>query len=710
MGRRDFFGVNALMLAVLATVGLSYGSSAQGPSFTQDQANAGRQAYRQHCAVCHGARLEGLQLSPSLRGARFDQTFRGKPLDILAFHVRRMPPEAHVAETGSQPSGDDYANILAYLLLSNEFEASDTELSLDSEILSGITIPRKEGAEYDPDAPVVAPGESELLNTLSPVTNEKLLNPPPGDWLLVGRTYDAHGFSPLKAINRDNAGNLKPAWRAPLRNGSNMATMLVHQGVMYLHTFPDTILALDATNGKVLWRHQYETTASSQKMGLGLHGGKVYAPTSNLHLIALDAKTGELIWDSEVVTAERGMRGGYQLRSAPFIVGDTVIQGVTASFVPKGGMIVGFDRETGEKRWQFNTIARPGEPFGDTWNDIPLEKRSGGSVWHQGSYDPDLNLVYYGVAPTYDTGPLVHPVDKAGVSSEALYTNCTLAIDPATGDLVWHYQHVPNDQWDLDWVFERQLVTLPFEGEERKIVMNMGKMAILEALDARTGEYLFSIDAGIQNVITAIDPETGEKSIDMDKWPDPERPCDVCPSAFGARAWPQTSYNSETKTLYAPLTEWCMTLGKEGARLLTSGVGISGAAHPDTKDGMLGRLQAYDVANQKLAWHHDLKTPLSTAALATAGGVVFCGDLTPSLKAFDDRTGDLLWEAGLDDLPTSNLITYSVDDKQYIAVVVGFTNFHIRTLTDAYNEFLADADEPMHNPPKAGAAIWVFSL
>ena len=160
---------------------------------------------------------------------------------------------------------------------------------------------------------------------------------------------------------------------------------------------------------------------------------------------------------------------------------------------------------------------------------MPLDQRSGGSVWQQGTYDAELNLIYFGVAPTYDTLPLLHPIKDPSVNSDALYTDCTIALNPDTGKLVWFYQHLANDQWDLDWVFERQIVTMTIDGRPRKVVMNVGKMAILDALDAETGEYLFSVDSGTQNVITRIDPKTGAKTIDPEKWPDPNRPAVICP-------------------------------------------------------------------------------------------------------------------------------------------------------------------------------------
>jgi len=299
-------------------------------------------------------------------------------------------------------------------------------------------------------------------------------------------------------------------------------------------------------------------------------------------------------------------------------------------------------------------------------------------------------------------------VDKEGVSSEALYTNSTVALRPETGELVWHYQHVENDQWDLDWVFERQLVDVEFTGATRRAVLNVGKMAIVEALEASTGRYMFSIDAGIQNVITAIDPEDGVKTIDMDRWPDPERPTDICPSAYGARSWPPTSYSPKTKLLYVPLTESCMRLGKEGGRLLTSGVGIGPATHPDSADGMIGRVQAFDLDNRKLAWVREQESAVSTGLLATAGGVLFSGDMDPSIRAFNDTTGELLWKYKLDDLPSSSIITYRAGDKQYVALVLGMGNFHIQALSGV--ALGNNTQAGVGGKPRGGAAIWVFAL
>ncbi len=566
-----------------------------------------------------------------------------------------------------------------------------------------------------PAAPTAAATPEALLGGVRPVTPAMLRDPAPGDWLQWGRTYDGHNFSPLKRINRDNVKSLAPAWRAPIKGGLSMPTPLVHDGVMFLQTTPDTVLALNAATGEVLWRHEHalaKGVSSTMKMGLALSGDLVLVPTSDVHVIALDARTGAKVWDHTIeIRPPAVMSTTLGLRSAPLIVGDKVIQGVTTSFVAGGGFIVALDIKTGSELWRFNTIPRPGEPGGETWNGLPIEKRFGGSVWHQGTWDRDLNLIYYGVAPTYDTGPMLKPSGIPGTTTDALYTNSTIALDPDTGKLVWHYQHLKNDQWDLDWVFERQIATVRIGGRNRKVVMNMGKMGILEAVDAATGAYVFSIDAGTQNIITAIDPATGAKTIDPGRLPDPERPTVYCPGPSGARSWPPTSFSKNTGLLYVPLTEWCMGMGGKGGSLLSApGSILSAADHPDAvKDGKMGRLQAMDVSGKKLAWTHDLDAPPSASALATAGGVVFTGDLDPSLKAFDDRDGKLLWTARLDNYPSSGVITYSVGQTQYVAVVVGIANNHINDLSRRYQAFRR-ARGATPEAPKGEPGIVVFAL
>ena len=550
---------------------------------------------------------------------------------------------------------------------------------------------------------IATPDSIPLLRDYSPVTDEVLQNPPDSDWLTWRRTYNNLGFSNLDQINRETVSNLQLAWHQPVTPGNNMPTPLVHDGIMFLYSAGDVVLALDATNGEMLWRYSHNGDAvTSHKFGIALHENKVLVPTSDLHMVALNAQSGEVIWDHAI---EIGDNTGYQLRSAPTVAGGQVIQGMAASFVPGGGFIIAIDLETGRETWRFNTLARPGEPGGNTWNDIPLEERQGGSVWNTGAYDSQLNLLFYGVSPTYNTGPLLYPLGIDGVSNDALYTNATLALRPDTGELVWYYQHVANDQFDLDWIFERSIVELEIDGEMKKVIVTAGKPGLFDALDAATGQYLFSVDPGLQNLFSAINPVTGEKIANPNIFPDAEEIRTVCPFYQGGRNWHASSVNNETGILFVPMFEVCMDTLLDGTgTLLSSGLGTETVPVPGT-DGNYGRLQAIDLKNRKLAWQYRQEVVPASASLATAGDLVFLGYLDHGFKAFDQQTGDVLWETQLDAIPAAFPITYSVNGKQYIAMVAGQLNLHTGIWLGLMNKFTGFVPE---NP--GAAALWVFAL
>ena len=550
---------------------------------------------------------------------------------------------------------------------------------------------------------IAAPDSIPLLRDYSPVTDEILQNPPDSDWLTWRRTYDNLGFSNLDQINRQTVSGLQLAWHQPVTPGNNMPTPLVHDGIMFLYSAGDVVLALDATTGEMLWRYSHDGNAvTSHKFGIALHENKVLVPTSDLHMVALNARSGDVIWDHAI---EIGNNTGYQLRSAPTVASGQVIQGMAASFVPGGGFIIAIDLETGKETWRFNTLARPGEPGGNTWNNIPLEERQGGSVWNTGAYDPELDLVFYGVSPTYNTGPLLYPLGIEGVSNDALYTNATLALRPNTGALIWYYQHVANDQFDLDWIFERSIVELEIEGEMKKVVVTAGKPGLFDALDAVTGQYLFSVDPGLQNLFSAINPVTGEKITNPNVFPDAEETRTVCPFYQGGRNWHASSVNNETGFLFVPMFEVCMDTLLDGTgTLLSSGLGTDTVPVPGT-DGNYGRLQAIDLKNRELAWQYRQKVVPASASLATAGGLVFLGYLDHGFKAFDQQTGNVMWETQLDAIPAAFPITYSVNGKQYIAIVAGQLNLHTGIWLGLMNQFTGFVPET-----PGAAALWVFAL
>lgn len=545
-----------------------------------------------------------------------------------------------------------------------------------------------------------APKRDNPLNHLTPVTDDKLMHPPEGEWLTWRRTYDDWGFSPLKQINRGNAANLRVAWSWSLPPGPNEMTPLVHDGVLFVFGYGDRVQALDAATGDLLWQYsrQLQSGQPSVKRNMALYGDRLYVPTSDAHMVALDIKTGRVVWDHMIADSSK-----FNITGGPLAAKGKIMQGVGGR-APGGNFIVALDARTGEEAWRFYTIARPGEPGGDSWNGLPLEQRNGASAWTAGSYDPDLNLAFFGVGQTYDTGPLVKPVNQPGITNDGLYTDSTLAINPDTGKLVWYFQHVPNDQWDLDWVFERQLIPLPVNGTTRKLAVTSGKMAIYEALDAATGKYEFSMDLGLQNVVTAIDPKTGAKTINPKTIPGDGETKLVCPHAGGSKNWLPGSYNGETKTLYVSLVESCMDLipVKGGERSSLSS-GVKWAVRPRLdSDGLYGRVEAINLATRKVVWTERQRIPITTGVLDTAGGVVFEGSMDRWFRARDDTTGKVLWQIRLNDVPNAAPVSYTVNGRQYVALTVGNGG----AIPSTWWPLIPD----IQNPPDRSAGLWVFEL
>ena len=598
----------------------------------------------------------------------------------------------------------------AILLVGLATAAALTALGAAAQVTPNPDLPEQQRLRaFSPGGPLTPgvqlppwPVSSNPLEATRPVTDEMLEAPSPNDWLTWRRTHDDLGFSPLATIDKDNVDELQLAWSLALPPGPNSATPLVHDGIIYVHSYGDHVQALDAATGDELWhyaRELPETARPTVKRNIALYGDKVYFGTSDVHVVALNAKTGTVAWDTPITQPG----SGFGLTGGPLVARGRVMQGVNGQ-APGGAYIVGLDAETGAEAWRFYTIARPGEPGGDTWNGLPLEQRTGGSVWTAGSYDAKRNLAFFGPAPTYDTGPLRDPVARTGVTNEALYTNATLALNPDTGRLVWHFQHVPNDQWDFDWAFERQLLTLPIDGRNREVLITSGKEAIYDALDLDGGRYAFSIDLGLQNFITGIDARTGAKTIDPALVPSREKAIIVCPHAGGAKSWIPASINPETKVLYVPLVESCMDLTpvpQDQRGSLSTGVRWTIRPTLDS-DGQYGRIQAIDLETRATLWTQRQRAPQTSGVLATAGGLVFAGALDRWFTAYDDATGKVLWRARLSDVPSAAPIAYAVNGKQYVAMVVGYGSAQSMT----FPMLTPEIDLPIVR----SSAIWVFAL
>ena len=326
------------------------------------------------------------------------------------------------------------------------------------------------------------------------VTEETLRNPSPTDWINWRRTQNNWGYSPLNQITRGNVGQLQLAWSWPMQLGADEATPLVYDGVMYLPS-PSGIQAVDAATGEFIWELKRSGVA---RRNLAIYGEYIFAGTADAHLIAVNATTGKVVWDQAVADHKQG----YQYTSGPIIVKGKVVAGMTGCERYKDDVcfISAHDPLTGKQRWRTSTVARPGEPGGDSWGELPLKLRAGADAWIPGAYDPVANLIFWG---TSQAKPWASA--QRGTDAASLYTNSTLALDPDTGKIVWYYQHIPGETHDLDEVFERILV----DNGDRQSVFSMGKAGILWELERKTGRFLNAFDLGYQNVLN-VDAKTGQ--------------------------------------------------------------------------------------------------------------------------------------------------------------------------------------------------------
>ena len=561
-----------------------------------------------------------------------------------------------------------------------------------------------------------AQGSDELIQ---PVTDAELAETPTTDWLSFRGNLASWGYSALDQIDRDSIDRLSFAWSMTMEQGPNESTPLVRDGILYMPHPGDVIQAVDARTGDLIWEYRRPLPESEERTfgsalgrihrNIAIWQDGIFVATADAHIIRLDANTGELVWETRVGDDRVAHSSG------PIIADGKVISGRACSAaLPGGCYITGHDADDGRELWRFHTIARPGTPEGDSWGDLPLEERRHVGAWFIGSYDPELDLVYWGTSV-----PAPSPEILRGSGAGAvLYSNSTLALRPTTGELAWYFQHLPRDNWDLDHPFERILVDIEVEpdaehatsinpalrpGEKRKVMTGFpGKTAILWTLDRETGEFLWARETIYQNVISSIDAATGAARINEEvvlQTLDDEYGV-VCPSAGGGKDWPTSSYSPLTGALYVPLQNMCMkptiTTTQPGPE---DGYAIAFNMQLAPGKTGLGRLEAYSARTGALLWRFE-ETATMLSTLTTAGGLVFAGNSDRRFRAFDAATGEMLWETLLNGPVTGYPIAFEVDGEQYVAVSAGGGDL----LTGGFNRIVG-------LKPRAGSnTLYAFKL
>ena len=511
------------------------------------------------------------------------------------------------------------------------------------------------------------------------VTDERLLHPDAGDWLMYRRTYDGSGFSPLRQITTSNVGKLSLAWSLNTDLvEAHETTPIVNRGRMFITTPGNNVIALDAKTGTQLWRYVKKYPEGLFQLhptnrGVALYGDRVYMATTDCELVALDAATGKEAWTVPI----EDYKTGCYATLAPLAVRGKILVGYSGGEFGVRGSLSAFDAETGKRIWRTYTVPAPDEPGGGTWTGDAY-KRGGGSIWITGVFDPTSNITYWG---TGNPSPWIAD-DRPG---DNLYTNSVLALDLETGTLKGYHQYTPHDSWDWDEVSAPLLIDTEIDGKPIKTATHAGRNGYLWILDRDQGQlkFLHAFSYSNNNVFKSIDAKTGRPVIDESKRPGAKQGGEFCPSIGGGKDWIPEAWSPQTKLLYVPANNnICAFLPKgvvpkSDARGFYVGYeveSIFGSVRTSTGAAdHLGELQAWDLNTGKRVWQHNFKTILWAPLLVTGGDLVFAGG-TPDreFRAFDARTGDELWSfpapAGVIGVPTS----FEVDGEQYVAVTAGW--------------------------------------
>jgi alcohol dehydrogenase (cytochrome c) len=489
----------------------------------------------------------------------------------------------------------------------------------------------------------------------------------PNTWLMYGKNYSGWRYSELRQINTSNVRRLVPQWQFQTGVAGKFETNpLVFDRMMFVTAPTNHAYALDLLTGRQIW-HYYRPLPSGVSIccgqvnrGFAALGNKLYKVNLESTLVALDSKTGNVIWETVVDDVKKG----YSTTVAPLVVKNKILVGVAGAEYGVRGFIDAYDADTGQRVWRFWTVPGPGEPGFETWGGDSW-MRGGGSTWITGSYDPELNLVYWGTGnPGPDWNGDVRPGDN-------LYTDAVVALDADTGKLRWYFQMTPHDVHDWDAISDVIPLDLTVAGQKVKAVVQANRNGFFYVLDRATGKFLFArpytkitwadgLDSnGRPILIPGQDPsEEGTKS---------------CPAIGGGHNWQTTTFSPQTGWYYFTSTEGCQTYYKTHQEFREGLLYTGSTGSPIPLEPTTGAIFAVDPASGAIKWKYELVTPPPSGLVSTAGGLVFAGTREGYFLALDAKTGNVLWKYQTGGLIIAPPITYSLDGRQYVAVAAGST-------------------------------------
>ena len=548
-----------------------------------------------------------------------------------------------------------------------------------------------------------------VLKNYKPVTAQRLLKPEENNWLMVRRTYDGWGYSPLDKIDAKNVTRLKPVWMVETGEMRvHESAPIVNNGVMFVTSPNNQVIALDAKTGAVLWRYKRPRVPGAlvphdTSRGVALYGNKVYFAGGEAVVVALDAQTGKELWTTTVADN----KSAYYISLAPLIANGKLMVGTSGGEFGVRGFVAALDPETGKELWRTYTIPAPGEPGHDTWPAGDGWKNGGAPIWVTGNYDSDTNIAYWGTGNGSPTVGDQRPGDN-------LYITSVIALDVATGALKGHFQYHQNDSWDWDEVSPPILVDYRRNGRTIKGLVDVARDGYLWFLERSAGPITFVEGKPYvyQNVFKSLDPKTGRPEVDPAHKPITGKAAPFCPNAHGGKNWPPIAFSPKTRMIYIPANNNLCGESMGVPATYTPGrafVGVSGfgaSAVPGTDH--FGEVQAWNVDTGQRVWTHNYqKSPNWGSMLATGGGLVFTGGTADrKLHAFDAATGTILWESeplnsGVLAPPT----TFVVDGRQYVAIESGWGG-DVQGMQGALNRIF-----PGEYPPvPTGGAVYAFAI